>query len=228
MKRLFATCLVLAGCAVAPTGSDPRVVEIIDLTRSALTSAQAAVDAGTMAELKLETDRVFEAVWGVSSGLATSRGAATMHGWKVRWQTTYSNFDPEFAARYGSAPPEITDPDELGIVGRGRALRKTLGSDALNNVIGWQRMDDGVTKAERQPRVDLTYRWDAPKSFWQSTADTGWIFEVQAQALNILKTDYGDDLGSAQAHAAALVDLVRACLEGKDGQPGLNAMVESS
>ena len=93
----------------------------------------------------------------------------------------------------------------------------------LNNVIGWQRLDDGVTKAERQPRIDLSYRWDSPRAFWQSDADTGWLFTVQAQALNILKSDYAGDLPLARQHAKALQALVKRCRDGDahDNRPGL-------
>ena len=87
---------------------------------------------------------------------------------------------------------------------------------SLSNVIGWMKIDDGVTKGERQPRVDLTYQWDAPVEFWMSTADTGWLHEAFAQALNILKTDYGDDVEMARSHAADMVDLLEKTMEGVD------------
>jgi hypothetical protein len=87
---------------------------------------------------------------------------------------------------------------------------------SLNNVIGWMKMDDGVTKGERQPRVDLTREWDSPIEFWMSTADTGWLHEVYAQALNILKTDYGRDLSLAKQHAAGLTRLIQKAIDGVD------------
>lgn len=193
--------------------------------QQALEASRAAASAPTVAAVKRHADAVFATVWGVPSGLVgDARGAAAIPGWKVRWQTNNDAFDEEFAERYGTTPPAVTDPARLGIVGRGRYVRAGLQAmiddekssaearghaeqaiEALNNVIGWMRMDDGVTKGERQPRVDLTYRWDAPTAFWLGTADTGWLHEAYAQALNILKTDYGDDLGEAQTHAAALV-----------------------
>ena len=77
-------------------------------------------------------------------------------------------------------------------------------------------MSYGVTKGERPPRVDLTYQWDAPVDFWMSTADTGWLHEAFAQALNILKTDYGDDVEMARSHAADMVDLLEKTMEGVD------------
>ena len=185
--------------------------------------------------MRTDVDRVVTAVWGLPSGLADQPGgAAAMHGWKTQWQVTYSDFDAQYAERYGSMPPEHTNPMQLGMVGVGRALRKALVVHAsaptitptaaeqvqgvvasLNNVIGWMRMDDGVTKAERQPRVDLTYQWHAPSAFWNTSADTGWIFEVQAQALNILKTSY-DSLDEARPHLEGLVELVMKSRRGLD------------
>ena len=87
---------------------------------------------------------------------------------------------------------------------------------SLNNIIGWMKIDDGVTKAERQPRVDLTREWDAPSEFWLSSADTGWLHEVYAQALNILKTDYEDDVATARTHAAAMTQLIEKARNGID------------
>ena len=132
-------------------------------------------------------------------------------------------------------PPDVQDVGRLGIVGRSRYVRSllmgTFFSDAtaglaledaerivvpLNNVIGWMRIDDGVTKGERQPRVDLTYVWDAPAAFWNSTADTGWLHEAYSQALNILKTDYEGDLPMARRHAADLTRLLEKVLSGVD------------
>lgn len=208
---------------------------ITALSYEALSASQAAAQAPDMATLKQNTDRVFATIWGAPSGLVDETGAAQAHGWKTRWQVTYTDFDPNYAKRYGNAPPEITDPSQLGIAGRGRYLRARLqgliddeGTDAatrssatqtitaLNNVIGWQKMDDGVTKAERQPRVDLTREWDAPQAFWNSDADTGWLHKVHAQAVNILKTDYQGDLAMARTHARDMTALIQAYLDGKD------------
>src|SRR5690606_27785823 len=68
------------------------------------------------------------AMWGVSSGLVDSTGAADMytHGWKERWQTDETDFDSVYAVRYSGLPPTVTDPRELGIIGRGRHVRKLL------------------------------------------------------------------------------------------------------
>lgn len=221
--------------AQAETGA--YLQQIRQLSDEALKASRAAEQAESVDAVKRYADAVFTLVWGAPSGLAgeNARGAAHAHGWKTRWQTTPAAFDSSFAARYGTAPPEITDPTQLGIVGRGRYVRKQLQAilddpaaseeekqyaegaiASLNNVIGWMKMDDGVTKGERQPRVDLTREWDAPSTFWNSTADTGWLHEVHAQALNILKTDYEGNLAMAQRHAADLTALVRKYLEGVD------------
>ena len=246
-----------------PTSGDPQMDvrvalrEIRWMGEKAMEVSRTAEKAESVGAVKRHADHVFALIWGVPSGLAgdEARGAANVHGWKVRWQTTFTDFDSSYAARYGGARPEITDPQQLGIVGRGRHVRKQLEAIAedsaasadvrqnaeaalasLNNVIGWMRMDDGVTKGERQPRVDLTREWDAPSAFWNSTADTGWLHEAYAQALNILKTDYEGDVAEAQKHAAGMTKLLAKALEGVDAdgdgtvQPvqmegGLNALV---
>ena len=154
---------------------------------------------------------------------------------ETHFHADYLSGMKDFAERYGTKPPEVDDPTALGIVGHGRYARKQLqalidGEDAtdaqklhgqhviasLNNVIGWMKIDDGVTKAERQPRVDLTRVWDAPSEFWLSTADTGWLHEVFAQAINILKTDYEDDVAMARQHAAAMTQLIEKYRNGVD------------
>ena len=213
------------------------LTEIHDLARSALEESHAAQNAATVADVKRHADAVFETIWGIPSGLVaeSSRGAERAHGWKTRWQVSPADFDSAFAARYGTEPPEIQDPSRLGIVGRGRHVRNiveaamaqenTPGSvkthgvhvvSSLNNVIGWMKMDDGVTKGERQPRVDLTREWDSPIEFWMSTSDTGWLHEVYSQALNILKTNYDGDVEMARDHAAGLTLLLTKALDGVD------------
>ena len=231
--------------------------QIRQMSQEALKASRAAENAETVGAVKQHADEVFALIWGMPSGLAdeSARGAEHAHGWKTRWQTTPAAFDSSFAARYGTKPPEITDPQQLGIVGRGRYVRKQLEAIAddstapaearqsaeatlasLNNVIGWMKMDDGVTKGERQPRVDLTREWDAPSAFWNSTADTGWLHEVYAQALNILKTDYQGDVAEARQHATDMTMLLTKALEGTDAngngtvepvqmEGGLNALV---
>ena len=227
---------MLAAPAYAQHDIDTHLQAIDELSRQALEASRAAENAPTVAMVKAGADAVFETVWGLRSGLAgEERGAAPIHGWKTRWQVTNADFDEDFAERYGTKPQEIDDLTALGIVGRGRYVRKQLqavldsesaASDqkmhaqhviaSLNNVIGWMMIDDGVTKAERQPRVDLTRVWDAPSAFWNSTADTGWLHEVYAQALNILKTDYDDDVATARKHAAAMTGLIEKYRNGVD------------
>jgi hypothetical protein len=81
--------------------------------------------------------------------------------------------------------------------------------------------------------------WDAPAEFWQSSADTGWLDEVFAQAANILKTDYANDVAEARRHAAGMSELLQKVLSGvdadKDGkvepkmmEGGLNAALEAA
>lgn len=242
----ISTCILLlvalyAGSAAPASAQSGEIgtylADIRELSEQALQSSRQAEAASTVAEVKQHADAVFATVWGTSSGLTaeTALGAERVHGWKTRWQVTPADFDTAFAARYESGPPEIDDPSQLGIVGRGRYIRSQIEagmSDAnaaeevrthgahvinsLNNVIGWMKMDDGVTKAERQPRVDLTREWDAPIDFWMSTADTGWLHEVFAQAVNILKTDYDDDLEMAKQHAAGMTSLIEKMLQGVD------------
>lgn len=198
------------------------------LTEQALEASRQAAQATSITELRRYTDNVYETVWGMPSGLANegATGAATSHGWKTRWQTDTDDFELETPEKFGVEPPEITDPSLLGIIGRGRHVRKLLVADStnvhhehvvasLNNVIGWMRMDYAPARGG-MPRVDLTYHWDAPSEFWQSTADTGWMFEAYSQALNILKTDYNGDLALAKKHAAAMTKLIEKTMQGQD------------
>ena len=186
-----------------------------------------AEQATSVQELKMYTDAVFETIWGTPSGLVLNTGAAHAYGWKTRWQTDGTEFDEAHVERHGSEKPMVSDPDELGIMGQGRAIVKMLVSRleephadhvlaSLSNVIGWMRLSDGVTKGERQPRIDLTHVWDAPTRFWNTAADTGWLGEVYAQAINILKTEYGEDLATAREHAIAMTVLLEKCRSGID------------
>ena len=211
---------------------DALLADIDRLLTEAEAFSMAAETVDDLATIRQHADAVFAVIWGQSSGLASGEtGAANMHGWKTRWQTTGEEFDEDHVRRHGNAPPNVTNPEELGIVGRARHVRRILVAQyeadpsqvhlehvvhSLNNVIGWMHLDDGVTKAELQPRVDLTYQWDAPSEFWNSSADTGWIHEVFAQALNILKTDYAGDVDLARQHAADMTTLLRKCRTGVD------------
>lgn len=239
---IWVLALLVSGLSTPSFAQQPDEIgrylsEIHQLARTALEESHAAENAGSVAEVKQHADAVFETIWGMPSGLAseTARGAEHAHGWKTRWQVSPADFDSAFAARYGTEPPEIEDPARLGIVGRGRYVRKILEAamadenapnsvrthgehvvTSLNNVIGWMKMDDGVTKGERQPRIDLTREWDSPIEFWMSTADTGWLHEVYSQALNILKTDYDGDVDVARQHAAGMTQLLSKALDGVD------------
>lgn len=212
--------------------------EMQQLAQQALAASRAAEQASSVAEVKAGADRVLEVVWGVPSRYAAGEGADEIrtHGWKERWQVTGGEFDPNFAKRYGTEPPRITDPRKLGLMGRGRAVRGRLeqisgGSvkspvaqrtaagqvvHSLNNVIGWTYVTTGFKGKEVQPRISLTYVWDAPSEFWQSSADTGWLEEVYAQGANILKTDYAGDTAEARRHAAEMTALLQKVLDGVD------------
>ena len=211
--------------------------EMHQLTRTALARSRAAERAATVAEVKSAADEVLQTVW----GSATARGAGNADevrypGWKERWQVNGGEWSATYTKRLGAVPPKITDPRQLGVMGRGRAVRGRLthaGRDgsvasstdtaavarvvaSINNVIGWTYMSEGLKGNEMQPRVSLTYLWDAPAEFWQSSADTGWLDEVFAQAVNILKTDYGSDLAEARKHAAGMSELLEKILNGID------------
>ncbi len=199
-------------------------------THEALEASKKAEKSSSVAAVKAQTDRVFEAMWGVPSGIAEAgaSGAVATHGWKTRWQSDTTDFKLETPEKFGTEPAQITDPSKLGIIGSGRRARKLIWADSMNanphynhvvaslsNIVGWMRMDYAPARGG-MPRVDLTYQWDAPSAFWQSTADTGWIFEVYVQAMNILKTNYGNDLASARKHAADLTVLLEKVMLGED------------
>ena len=211
--------------------------EMQQLTRQALARSRAAERAGSVAEVKAVAGEVLQTVW----GSAAARGAGnadeiSVPGWKERWQVTGGEWAPSYSKRLGTTPPKITDPRQLGVMGRGRAVRGRLTHVApehaaafpadttavgrlvasLGNVIGWTYMSEGLKGNEMQPRGSLTHLWDAPAEFWQSSADTGWLDEVFAQAVNILKTDYGSDVAEARRHAAGMSELLGKVLDGVD------------
>ena len=243
--------LILVGIPAAygqnsPNKTSTYLVEINELAQKIAVHAEEASNASSVEDVKEHANRVFEIVWGQPSRLhdPAEKGAIPVHGWKTRWQVNNDQFDEAFAERNGVVPPKVEDAQELGIMGRGRAVRlhaqQVLDSQSssdvqkksaealiasLNNVIGWMKMDDGVTKGERQPRVDLTREWDAPVAFWQSTADTGWLAEVYSQAINILKVDYEGDVAEARKHAEAMLALTKKVIEGVDAND--DGVVES-
>jgi len=250
LQRPLCTALAVAGLLLlsaspqrstaqpAASAVGSHLQDLVDLTEQALDASRAAEQARSVQDVKAGAGTVFEAVWGLSSGLATNgaRGASAQHGWTTRWQTSPAAFDSAFAARLGTAGPAIDNPEQLGLLGRGRYVRhqfavapdsagpETPGARyshmtivaPLNNAIGWMRLDNGVTKGELQPRIDLTYQWDAPMDFWQSSADTGWLQEAYSQAINILKTDYDGDVTMAREHAAGMTQLLEKVLDGVD------------
>lgn len=243
MRLALALCFFVAflftGVQESRAQSDiaGHLTQIHELAEQILEVSEQAAKGADVAAVKANANTVFELVWGTSSGLGgvDDAGAVHIHGWKTRWQADNGMFDEAFAERYGVTPPEVTDATQLGIMGRGRAVRHMLQEildssessmtqkkhaeaaiASLNNVIGWMKMDDGVTKGERQPRVDLTREWDSPSEFWLSTADTGWLLEVYSQAINIMKVNYAGDTDEARKHAQGMVDLARRVLEGLD------------
>ena len=214
------------------------LVEMRDMTQQVLSVTRAAEQATTVAEVKSAANRVFELAWGQPSGVAPTdaTGAVSSLGWKEHWQVTGAEFHPAFVRRLGTQAPKITDPRQLGIMGRGRAARgrleeATRGSSAaflsqetsaegvlvsLNNVVGWMYVTGGLKGTEVQPRISLTHVWDAPPEFWNSSADTGWMPEAYSQAINILRTDYAGDVAEARRHAAGLTELLTRVLNGVD------------
>ena len=211
--------------------------EMQQLTGQALTRSRAAERAASVAEVKAAAGEVLQAVWGSAAARGEGNVAEIrVPGWKERWQVNGGEWAASYAKRLGTNPPKITDPRQLGVMGRGRAVRGRLmhiGADhflgspadtgagaqvvaSISNVIGWTYMGEGLKGNEMQPRVSLTYLWDAPSEFWQSSADTGWLDEVFAQAVNILKTDYGTDVGEARKHAAGMSGLLEKVLNGVD------------
>ncbi len=215
---------------------------IDQLTNDALAASQKAETAASAADVKRQADIVFSSIWGITSGLADGAiGAEKVHDWKSRWQSDTDDFELETPEKFGVLPAAVTDPALMGIVGRGRYVRDLIKVQAeagnahfqhtfaaLNNVIGWQRMDYADARGG-MPRVDLTSQWDAPSGFWLSSADTGWIFDAYTQALNILKTSYGDDVASARQHAAGMTQLlerVRAGLDANGNNTVEPAMME--
>ena len=221
--------------------------EMQQLAEQALAVSRSAERATAVPEVKAAASRVVEVVWGVQSGVAptASTGEVRVPGWKERWQVSGAEFDANFAKRNGTAPPRITDPRQLGIMGRGLAVRGRLEEissnssrvissqqsppDAvlasLNNVIGWMYITTGLKGREVQPRISLTHVWDAPAAFWNSTADTGWLREVYSQAVNILKNDYAGDAAPARQHATGLSELLDRVLRGIDADA--NGVVEA-
>jgi hypothetical protein len=248
------------GANLTKTEARALLGEMQQLTEQALATSRAAEQAATVAEVKTAAGKVLQTVWGAATGPGEgSTGEISVPGWKERWQVTGGEWSPSYAKRLGTLPPKITDPRQLGVMGRGRAVRGRLWtltragspttladtvaagqtSASISNVIGWTYVSEGLKGNEMQPRISLTYLWDAPDEFWQSTSDTGWLDEVFAQASNILKTDYGTDVAEARKHAAGMSELLQKVLNGVDAdksgavepkmmEGGLNAAVRAA
>ena len=241
--------------------SDARKLlgEMRQLTQQALATSRSAEKASSVADVKAAAGKVISMVWGSAAARGEGNTAElTVPGWKERWQVTGAEWAPSYAKRLGTAQPKITDPRQLGVMGRGRAVRGRLTRfvfdsataapareqakqlfASINNVIGWTYIGEGLKGNEMQPRISLTYMWDAPPEFWQSDADTGWLDAVFAQASNILKTDYGTDVAEARKHAAGMTELLQRVLNGVDAnkngtieptmmEGGLNAAVRAA
>ncbi|MEO8563638.1 MAG: hypothetical protein ABI601_16290, partial [bacterium] len=252
-KSVFGTTLTKAEARAL-------LAEMQQLTEKALTTSKSAETAASVADVKAAADQVLQLAWGSATGRGDGNTAEVkLPGWKERWQVTGAEWSPSYAKRLGTLAPKFTDPRQLGVMGRGRAVRGRLNriadgvvpaSDAekatakqvvasLNDVIGWTYISQGLKGNEMQPRISLTYMWDAPSEFWNSTADTGWLEEAFAQAVNILKTDYGTDVAEARKHAAGMSELLQKVLNGVDAdkngtaepkmmEGGLNAAVRAA
>jgi hypothetical protein len=225
-----------AGVGLSDAQAGALLAEMRQITEQALAASRAAEHASDVAGVKAAASQVVQAVWGIPSGVeGDTAEEIQVPGWKERWQVTGAEFDTTYSNRLGTKPPAITDPHQLGIAGRGRAVRTHLqdiidgkqASEAqkeaaraafasLNDVIGWMHMTVGFKGREVQPRVSLTQEWDAPDAFWQSDADSGWLYAAYAQATNILKTDYQGDVAMARQHAAAMSSLLQRVLDGTD------------
>ena len=236
------------------------IAEMQQITQKALATSRAAEKAATVADIKNAADQVLQAAWGNATGRGDGNTAEVkLPGWKERWQVTGGEWSPSYAKRLGTLPPKITDPRQLGVMGRGRAVRGRLNAivagtiaaspaekasaeqvaASISNVVGWTYVSEGLKGNEMQPRISLTYMWDAPSAFWNSSSDTGWFDEAFSQAINILKTDYGTDVAEARKHAAGMSELLEKVLVGldadKDGkvepkmmEGGLNAALAAA
>jgi hypothetical protein len=127
--------------------------EMRELTEQALATSRAAEQAASVADVKAGADRVLQTVWGAASGRGTGEAAAEVNvpGWKERWQVTGAEFDSGYARRLGTLPPKLTDPRQLGVMGRGRAVRG-----------GWSR-SPAASSAARRRSVRRPSRW-SPRS----------------------------------------------------------------
>lgn len=169
-----------------------------------------AANAETVEEIKEHSAKIYELIMGVPS--SDTAGAL---GWEDRWYPQSADvpgFDAK--ARYVRELIQvlIDDPDTPDEV----KLHGSFVIQSINNVIGWMIHGTGRKAGTLQPRLNLTYVWDAPTEFWLSTADTGWIHEISAQATNIVRVNYGDDIEEARKHAADMIPLMDRVFEGDE------------
>src|SRR6185436_3328932 len=101
--------------------------EMQQLTGQALARSRAAERAASVAEVKAAAGEVLQTVWG-SAATRGEGNVAEIHvpGWKERWQVNGGEWAPSYAKRLGTVPPKFTDPRQLGVMGRGRAVRGRL------------------------------------------------------------------------------------------------------
>jgi hypothetical protein len=171
---LFAAGFPAGALAQATNEEIAGHLQAIDqLTRDALEASRMAEEATSVADVKSQADRVFAAIWGSSSDIDQNGvgRAEKVHDWKTRWQSDTDDFELETPDQFGTLPPAITDPAQLGIIGRGRFVREQLWDStradagnphfthinaALSNVIGWMHIDyaparGGMRSAVRPP-----------------------------------------------------------------------------
>src|SRR5690606_1795408 len=80
--------------------------EAEEMVRQAVSASRAAEGASSAAEVKRAAAEVVRAVWGIDPGVQGGGTAEVARpGWKERWQVSGAEFDPNFVARLGDAPP---------------------------------------------------------------------------------------------------------------------------
>lgn len=169
-----------------------------------------AATADTVEEIKEHAEHVYELIMGVPSG-----GTGSTLGWEERWYPQSADVPGlDAKARYVRELIQVLvdDPNSSDEV----QLHGSFVVQSLNNVVGWMIHGTGRKSGTLQPRLNLTYVWDAPTEFWLSSADTGWVHEVSAQASNIIRVNYGDDVEEARKHAEAMIPLMERVFEGAE------------
>ena len=139
--RFFAWLLPILLCgwpSLQASGQDigPILTELHGLTAEALEAARQAAEAPTVEAVKQHADQVFEAVWGMSSGLTeeNATGAAHMHGWMTRWQVAFGD-DVEMARSHAADMVDLLEKTMEGVDANG------------NGSIDPVRMEGGILTA---------------------------------------------------------------------------------